>query len=137
MSKFKKIIEPHSVLIEQTAGQYAAIFWEACRSSGMKPGRHKTARSYARANLEQFIPLVVKNLIEVMARPETSADMKETIYLALMERTNDEQVNAMGTAASLPDFMNTPLYKPDTEKPKPIILNTPKIDFNFDSKRTT
>lgn len=127
MKKFK-LIEPHTVLIEQTAGQYAAIFWEACRSSGMKAGKYKTARSYARANLEQFIPLVVKNLIDIMSRPETTESMRQTIYLAIMERTNDEHVNAIGTQASLADFTNIPLYKDDNEKPKPIIFNTPKID---------
>ena len=136
MSKLK-IIQPHSVLIEQTAGQYAAIFWEACRSSGMKAGKHKTARSYARANLEKFIPLVVKNLIEVMSRPETPVDMKETIYQAILERTNDEQLNEMGKLASLPEYENTVLYKPDNELPKPVIINTPKLDFNFNSVRKT
>jgi hypothetical protein len=136
MSKLnKKIIQPHSILIEQTAGQYAAIFWEACRSSGMKAGRHKTARAYARANLEKFIPLVVKNLTDIMSRPETPVEMKETIYQAILERTNDEQVNTMGAQASLPDFMNTPLYKPDNEKPKPVIINSPRLDFSFDNKK--
>lgn len=131
-----KIIQPHSMLIEQTAGQYAAIFWEACRSSGMKPGRHKNARSYARANLEKFIPLVVKNLIEVMSRPETSIEMKETIYQAILERTNDQQLDMMGKSAQLPEYENTVLYRKDNELPKPVIVNTPKIDFSFDSKRT-
>lgn len=34
MKKFK-FIEPHTILIEQTAGKFAAEFFEASRSSGM------------------------------------------------------------------------------------------------------
>lgn len=137
MSKLnRKLIQPYSILIEQTAGQYAAIFWEACRSSGMKAGRHKTARAYARANLEQFIPLVVKNLTDIMARPETSVEMKETIYQAILERTNDPDIDMLAkTAGDMPSFEQTVLYKPDNEKPKPVIINSPRIDFDFNSKK--
>lgn len=131
MSKLaNKIITPSSMLIEKTAAEYAAIFWEACRSSGMKQGRHKTARAYARANLEQFIPLVVQNLIEIMGRKNTPVEMKEQIYQALQERTNDPDIDVMAKAAgTLPDFEQTILYKPDNEKPKPVIINTPRLDF--------
>lgn len=117
------------MLIENTAGQYAAIFWEACRSSGMPPGKHKTARAFARANLEKFIPIAVQNLIEIMGRENTPASQKEIIYQAIMERTNDEQLSEISKTAGLPDFENTVLYKPDNEKPRPVIINTPKLDF--------
>ena len=123
------------MLIEKTAAQYAAIFWEACRSSGMKQGRHKTARAYARANLEKFIPLAVQNLIDIMGRENTPVEQKELIYQALQERTNDQQLGEWGKIASLPEFEQTVLYKPDNEKPKPVIINTPRIDFDFNSRK--
>src|SRR5713226_5281862 len=124
------------MLIEKTAGEYAAIFWEACRSSGMPAGKYKTARAFARRNLEKFIPIAIHNLIEIMSRPETPESFKETIYQALLERTNDEQLSDMGKLAELPEYEQTILYKSDQEKPKPVIVNTLKPDnFNFDNKK--
>lgn len=147
MSKLK-IIEPHTMLIEKTAGQMAAVFFDAARSSDLKvislQGqkinllRYKNnPRLFAKAHLEKFIPAAVHALIEIMSRANTSASQKEQIYLAIMERTNDEGLNLMGKTAGLPEYENTVLYKADTDKPKPVIVNTSKIDFNFDSKRTT
>ena len=141
-----KLIQPHSILIEQTAGKFAATWFDAARSSGMKVVmlqkekinlmRYRNdPRKFAQAHLEKFIPAAVHSLIEIMSRPNCPEDMKEQIYLAIMERTNDEQLNALGAMAGLTEFENTPLYRADTEKPRPVIINTPKIDFNFDSKR--
>lgn len=142
-----KIIEPHTILIEQTAARFAAEFYEAARSSDMKVimlqnekinlmKYGNNPRRFAKAHLEKFIPAAVHALIEIMGKETTPEAMKEQIYLAIMERTNDEQVNAIGAQAGLADFTNTPLYKSDQEKPKPVIINTPKINFDFDSKRT-
>ena len=139
-----KLVEPHTILIEQTAGKFAAEFFEAARNSGMKVimlqnekinlMRYKNdPRRFARVHLEKFIPAAVHALIEILSKPETPEPMKEVIYQALQERINDEQVNAMGTMAGLPEFENTPLYKPDNEKPKPVIINS--TNFNFDNKR--
>lgn len=146
MVKFK-IIEPHSVLIEKTAAEFAGTFFEAARSSGMGiinlQGERIDLRKYknnphrfARAHLEKFIASATHSLIEIMSRDTTPDSMKEQIYQAILERTNDEQVNATGALAGLPEFEQTVLYKPDTEKPKPVIVNTPAINFDFDSKRT-
>lgn len=134
------------MLIEKTAAEFAGSFFDAARSSGMGvimlQGKRIDLRKYknnphsfAKAHLEKFIPAAVHALIEIMSRDTTPADMKEQIYLAIMERTNDEQLHSMGTMANLPEFQNTVLYKPDNEKPKPVIINTPKIDFDFNSKR--
>lgn len=143
-----KIIEPHSILIEQTAAKFAAEFFEAARSSGMGiinlQGNKIDLRKYknnprlfARAHMEKFIPAAVHALIEIMSKEKTPVEMKETIYQAIQERVNDDQVNAMGKQAGLTEFENTPLYSPDTALPKPVIINTPKIDFDFNSKRTS
>ena len=128
MSKMK-IIQPHHILIEKVAGEFAAIFWEAGRSSGMT-SKYKNARAFARANLEKFIPKAVEHLIDLLGRDDIHPDMKDQIYQAIQERTNDEQVNAIGKMAGLPEFEKTILYKADNEKPKPIIINTPKYDPN-------
>lgn len=147
MSKLhKKIIQPYSTLIEQTAGQMAGVFFDAARSSGLTviqlQGQkinllkyRNNPHKFARAHLEKFIPAAVHSLIEILSKPETPDSFKDTIYQAIQERTNDEQLGEMGKMAGLPEFEQTVLYKPDNEKPKPVIVNTVKPDFNFDNKR--
>lgn len=149
MSKFNKIITPDSNIIEVTAGKLAAIFFEASRSSGLKKiklqGRiinlmkyKENPRNFARDCLEAFIPAAIEALTTIMGRANTPPEQKELIYQAILERVNDPQLGDMAKAAGdLPEFEQTILYKSDQEKPKPIIINTPKIDFDFDSKRTT
>jgi len=140
-----KIVDPSNVVVEKVAGEMAGVFYDAARSSGLKviqlQGqkinllKYKTPRAFARSHLEKFIPAAVEALIEIMSRPNTPADQKEMIYQALMERVNDQDIDMRGKLAKLPEFENTPLYKPDTELPKPVIINTPKIDFDFNSKK--
>lgn len=137
MSKLK-IKDPSDVIIEKTAGEFAGVFYDAARSSGMKMvklqddiinlSRYKTPRAFARMHLEKFIPAAVHALTDIMSRPNTPPEQKEIIYQALLERINDEGVIGMGQAAQLPEFEKTILYKPDTELPKPIIINTEKYN---------
>jgi len=146
MSLQRKIRDPSDVIVEKTAGEFAGVFYDAARSSGMTvinlQGqtinllKYKKTRDFARAHLEKFIPAAVHALNEIMCRPETPNDKKEMIYNAIMERVNDVDLMDLGRAAMLPEYQNTPLYKTDTEKPKPVIINSPRIsDFNFDSTR--
>lgn len=141
-----KIKDPSDVIIEKTAGEFAGIFYDSARSSDMKiiklQGkvinlmRYKSARDFARRHLEAFIPAAVHALTEILSRDTTPLDQKEIIYNALMERVNDKDLDMMAkTAGNLPEFEQTILYKPDTEKPKQVIINTPKIDFDFNSKK--
>ena len=143
-----KITEPGNVIIEKVSGEMAGVFFDAARSSGMgiitlqgqKIDLRKfknNPRAFARAHLEKFIPAAIEALTTILGRENTPASQKQLIYDALMERINDPQLEIMGKMAKLPDFSETPLYKADDEKPKPVIINTPKIDFNFDSKRTS
>ena len=146
MSKFK-IIEPHSILIEKTAAEFAGTFFEAARSSGMGiinlQGKKIDLRrfknnpvKFAKAHFEKFIPAATHALIEIMSRENTPISMKEQIYQAILERTNDEQLSNMAkTAGDLPEFEQTVLYKSDQEKPKPVIINTPKIDFDYNNRK--
>ena len=70
-----------------------------------------------------------------MCRDTTPPEQRDIIYRALMERINDVDLDMMGKTAGLPEFQNTILYKADDEKPKPVIINTPRIDFDFNSKK--
>ena len=142
-----KIVDPSDIIVEQTAGRFAAEFFEAARNSDLKvimlQGKKinlmkykENPRNFARVHLEKFIPAAVHALNEIMCNPKTPEDQRMIIYNAIMERVNDVGLTMLGQQAGLPEYENTPLYKPDTDKPKPVIINTPKIDFNFDSKRT-
>lgn len=148
MSKLhRKLKDPSDVIVEKTAGDFAGIFFDAARSSGMTvitlQGQKinllkfkNNPRAFARRHLEKFIPAAVHSLIEIMSRPETPEAQRQIIYNAIMERVNDPDLDMMAkTAGDLPEFEQTVLYKPDNEKPKPVIVNTTKPDFNFNSKR--
>lgn len=137
---------PSDVIIEKTAGEFAGVWYDAARSSGMTIvklqgdtidlRKYKTPRNFARRHIEKFIPAAVYTLNEILSRENTPPEQKEIIYQALMERVNDPDIDMLAkTAGTLPEFEQTVLYKPDNEKPKPVIINTPKLDFNFDSKR--
>ncbi len=140
-----KLSTPGTVIIEKTAGEFAGCFYDAARSSGLKVimlqnqkinlMRFKSARDFARRHIEKFIPAAVHALTEILSRENTPPEQKQLIYDALMERVNDKDLDMMGKAAGLPEFENSPIYKTDTELPKPVIINQVKPDFNFDSKR--
>lgn len=136
-----KIVDPSNVIIEKTAGEFAGVWYDAARSSDMKivklQGKtinllkYKTTRDFARRHLEAFIPAAVHALTEIMSRPNTPVEQKDMIYRALMERVNDPDIDMMAkTAGTLPEFEQTVLYKDDTLKPKPIVLNSKAFDFN-------
>jgi hypothetical protein len=120
-----KLIKPESTLIEKTALELAAVFYEAGRSSGLK-SKHKDARSYAKAYLIKFIPKAVDLLMDILANPATPQAQKDAIYDALMERTNDKDLANTG----LPVFEN-PLaatFIPDTKDTRggPLVGTSPK-----------
>lgn len=77
-----------NVLIEATAGSLAAETYESLRSAGFK-SKYKNPRSYARANLEKYIPVAVKTLTEMLNRKDIHENLKAEIYEALLERAND------------------------------------------------
>ncbi len=119
-----KLIKPESILIEETALALAAAFWEVGKSQGL-PTKHKTAQSYAKAYVKQFIPKAVDYLMDILSQPHTPQFMKDAIYDAFMERTNDTDLSNIG----LKVFEN-PLaasFVSDKVIPqKPLIANSPK-----------
>lgn len=103
MTHSRKIHKPINPLIYKVAGEFAATFYEAGRSSGM-PSKHKNARSYAREYIEKFIPLAVKTLLS-MLKPTSncSEHMRMEIYEALMDPVNDPELMD-GKKNGLPDI---------------------------------
>lgn len=89
LNNTNEIVTPTTGMIERMAMEYAATWWEAARSSGLKPGKYKTARQFAKAKFEGFIPEVVKNLITMLGNPSLPPDQKMMIYDELMKRAND------------------------------------------------
>src|ERR1019366_8615513 len=99
----KKVEKPCEILFEQVAGQLAATFYEVGRGQGMT-SKYKTARAYAKANLEKFLPKAIEYCIDILARPDISAEMKEMIYDALSERVNDPNNITSTDIKGLPDL---------------------------------
>lgn len=91
--RHKPIVTPRSALIEKTALELAATWYEIGRSQGLT-SKHKNARAYARANLERFIPNATNVLLE-MLKPTSNIteDARREIYEAMMERVNDPHLN--------------------------------------------
>lgn len=91
---------PKSRLIEHTAAEFACIYYEVGRGQGMT-SKFKTPQAFARANLEKFIPMVMKHFLEMLNNPSLPKEMKEPIFEAMMERHNDPTLQ-MGN--ELPDI---------------------------------
>lgn len=88
-AEMTKIIQPLDPLIYKVAGEMAAVMYEAGRSSGMT-SKHKNARAYAKANLEKFVPLAIKHLIELLKPTSNCTEyMRQQIHAALTNPIND------------------------------------------------
>lgn len=120
----RKLITPQSVLIEKTALEFACVFYEAGRSSGLT-SKHKDAKSYAKKYLTKFIPLAVSHLMDMLSNPNVHKEQKDLIYDALLERANDKDLSN-----TIPIFDN-PLaatFISDTKDTRggPLVINSPK-----------
>lgn len=115
-----QVVAPHSLLIEKTALELAATYYEVGRSQGLT-SKFKNARAFAKANVEKYIPMAVKFLMDMLGSPSVPQDQKDMIYDALMERSNDPDLSDIG----IPAFINnTPFTSDRVEKVEPIIVNT-------------
>lgn len=120
------LVSPHSILIEQTALDLATTYYEVGRGQGLT-SKYKTHRAFAKANVEKYIPMAVKLLMDILSNPATPQDQKDLIYDALMERTNDPSLSDIG----IPAFINnTPFTSDRVEKVEPIIVNTVRKENN-------
>ncbi len=128
---------PRFNLIEHVAAELAGTFYEIGRGQGLK-SVHKTARHYAAANLEKFVPHAVKHLIEMLGRPDISAEQKEEIWESLQERMNDPMAQSLAQASeghALPDIDIAKII-PVKELPTVIQDKRAVADYNpFRAKR--
>lgn len=104
MDRLRKIITPESLVIEKTALELAANFWEIGKSQGLQ-SKYKDARSYAKRYVEKFIPAAVSILMDMLGKDHIPSDQKDMIYAAFLERSNDKDL-----ANTIPIFDN-PLAK--------------------------
>lgn len=120
----RKLIAPHSILIEKVATEFACTFYEVGRSQGMT-SKHKNAKLYAQANLEKFLPKAIDHLLDILNNPSTDNEMKVMIYDALSERVNDPNNITSGDIKGLPDIDITKLLAnipaaPPSQQLKPV-----------------
>jgi len=120
-----KIIEPHSILIEETALKFAATYYEVGRSQGLT-SKFKNARAFAKANVERFIPMAVQTLMDMLSNPSTPETQKEMIYQAFTERANDPDLSNSGIGA----FKNNTPYLPELPK----LYDKVTLDNIFDAQ---
>lgn len=91
--------KPGYTVIETTAAEFAATFFEAARNTGMTSKKHKNARSYAKANFEMYIPKAIEILTDMLGREDVSIHLKDEISNALIERANDRGAHAIANTS--------------------------------------
>lgn len=113
---------PKYTILEKVAGELAAVFYEAGRSSGLTSD-YKDARSFARAKFITFLPKAIELCISMLNRSDIHDLMKQEIFGALQERMNDPDVNQV-----LPNYDVMEIMKllPKSE-PRPVIINTSRF----------
>ncbi len=121
----RKLVKPESILIEQTALRLACEFYEIGKSQGLT-SKYKTHKAYARRHLNEFIPLAVSYLMDIISNPQTSIEMRDMVYDALTERANDQELSQ-----SLPVFNNPFADKFTSDKvvpQKPLVGTSKTLD---------
>lgn len=121
----RKLIKPESVLIEKTALELAAAFYEVGRGQGLT-SRYKTPQAYAKRHVKEFIPKAVSILMDMLANPQTDEACRLAIYDAFLERANDKDLSN-----TIPIFDNPFADKFTSDKvvpQKPLVGTSPKKD---------
>ena len=97
ISEQRLLKAPESTVIEKVALEFAAVFYDAARSSGATS--KLTQRAWARKNFQKFIPHATKHLISMLGRSDIADLMKQEIHQALLERVNDPEVTMLDELA--------------------------------------
>ena len=116
VSEQRLLKAPESTVIEKVALEFAAVFYDAARSSGSTS--KLTQRVWARKNFQKFIPPATKHLISMLGRSDIADLMKQEIHQALLERVNDPEVTMLDELAH-PSVMEHLLWAndgPNTER---------------------
>lgn len=137
--------KPRFTVIERTAAQFAAVFYEAARNTGMT-SKYKTAKHYATNNFETYIPKAVEILTDMLGREDVSIHLKDEISNALIERANDAgAIQLANTSQHLAANFKLPpewrgdagegVIKPEVLKPKAEAPLIPKFKNHKDIKK--
>ncbi len=112
------ILSSKHTVIERTAGELAATWYETGRSQGMT-SKYKNARAYAKAYLESYIPLAIQILTSMLSRNDIPEIMKNEIYDSLLERSNDKGASNLVNLSQKRDsnYMPPPDWRPDDHIP--------------------
>ena len=119
----KKLIRPSSEIIERTAAEMCALYYEVGRSQGLKT-KYKTHKSFVHKYLENFIPMAVDSLVGMLGDPNVSEHLKKEIFEALEERKADPEL----------DVFNEPVNPFKEVASSPIIVNTESISSRLERK---
>lgn len=79
---------PKYTIIEKIAGEFAGVYYDAGRASGMV-SKYKSAKIFARKNFEKFIPQAIDILTGMLGRQDLPDLLKAEIYDAIIERADD------------------------------------------------
>jgi len=96
----KQLVRLEDDLLERTALEFAAVYYEAGRSTGLK-SKFKDAKSFAKHNFERFIPKVIEHFLDILANPTFDEDAKRMIWEAIQKRHNDPNLQQ---TTQLPDI---------------------------------
>jgi hypothetical protein len=116
----RKLIDPASTLIEQTAADMCAAWFETALSNGYTFPEGRSHKKFVHNHIEKFIPIACETLVGMLSLPDgqVSVEMKTAITEAILERANDPDLVDLSKPKSPFDF----------EKVKPLVINTPKKD---------
>jgi len=123
----KKLIRPSSEIIERTAAEMCALYYEVGRSQGLKT-KYKTHKAFVHKYLENFIPMAVDKLVDMLGDPNVSEHLKTEIFAALEERKADPELDVFNEPVPVP-------VNPFKEvASSPIIVNTESISSRLERK---
>lgn len=114
MSELLIDTKPRYTIIENVAINCAAEYFEACLSSGADCSKYKNHKDFARKQFQKFIPFAIDHLTTMLGNENLDKKLKDEIYFAIMERTNN-----------LPEPKLSDLI--DLKPLPPVIVNTKKF----------
>lgn len=126
----QKITTPSSFLIEQTALKLAATFYEACRNTGLT-SKFKTARHYAAANVEKFVPHAIVHLREMWLNQNTPDELRKVLHDMFIERISDPMAESMANASGGHTLPNLDVAKVIPVETLPALIKDKRASRDF------
>ena len=116
---------PRFTIFEKIAGELAGVFYEDCRSQGMK-SEFKSAKAFARAKFLTFLPKAIELCLGMLERPDIHENMKQEILAAYLERANEPYLDAIDPHTMNMKALEKMLPK-GNKNDLPVIFNSTKI----------